>query len=108
MASINCLNELLTPLLRNIHLHLFLFLMFVGDPSQLRPLKTIGKNTVTTETLFDLSISKSMQHFTIQGQFRTSNSYTTFLGNYLSKFNVINKLHHLHMFPSFAKVSQGF
>ena len=107
MASINCLNELLTSLLRNIHLHLVLFLMFVGDPSQLRPLKTIGKNTVTTET-FDLSISKSMQHFTIKGQFRASNSYTTFLGTYLSKFNVINKLHHLHMFPSFAKVSQGF
>ena len=73
MASINCLNELLTSLLRNIHLHLVLFLMFVGDPSQLRPLKTIGKNTVTTETLFDLSISKSMQHFTIQGQLRASN-----------------------------------
>ena len=105
MASINCLNELLTSLLRNIHLHLFLFLMFVGDPSQLRPLKTIGKNTVTTATLFDLSISKSMQHFTIKGQFRASNSYTTFLGTYLSILNIINKIHNLHMFPNFAKVS---
>ena len=76
----NCLNELLTSLFLNICLRLFLFLMFIGDPSQLRPVKTIGKHTVTTETLFDLSMLKSMQHFTIKGQFRASNSHETFLG----------------------------
>ena len=76
----NCLNELLTSLFQNIYFQLFLFLMFIGDPSQLRPLKTIGKHTVTTETLFDLPMSKYMQRFTIKGQFRTSNSYEKFLG----------------------------
>ena len=61
--------------------------ILAGDPSQLRPLKTIGKKTVITESLFDLPISQSMKGFTIKGQFRASNFYEWFLGNYLYYFH---------------------
>ena len=59
-----------------------LFLTVIGNCSQLRPLKTIGNKTVTTETLFDLSISSLLKCFTKKGQFRASKSYEIFLGNY--------------------------
>ena len=73
----------------NICMYLYIspFSIVVGDQSQLRPLKTIGKKTVITESLFDLAISQSMKTFTIKGQFRASNSYERFLGNYLYDFH---------------------
>ena len=73
----------------NICMYLYIspFWILVGDQSQLRPLKTIGRKTVITESLFDLAISQSMKTFTIKGQFRASNSYERFLGNYLYDFH---------------------
>ena len=70
-----------------IYLNISPFWILVGDQSQLRPLKTIGKKTVITKSLFDLAISQSMKPFTIKGQFRASNSYEAFLGNYLYDFH---------------------
>ena len=67
----------------SIYLCISLFWILSGDPSQLRPLKTIGTKTIITESLFDLGISRSMKTFTIKGQFRASNFYERFLGNYL-------------------------
>ena len=70
-----------------IYLYISPFCILVGDKSQLRPLKTIGNKTVIAKSLFDLAISQSMKTFTIKGQFRASNSYETFLGNYLYDFH---------------------
>ena len=70
-----------------IYLYISPSWILIGDQSQLRPLKTIGKKTIITESLFDLPISQSMKPFTIKGQFRASNSYERFLGNYLYDFH---------------------
>ena len=64
------------------YLDISLISILSGDPSQLRPLKTIGTKTVMTESLFDLPMSRFMKTFTIKGQFRASSSYERFLGNY--------------------------
>lgn len=61
-----------------------LFFILVGDRSQLKPFKRISNKSIITDTIFDLDISKSMKLFVIHGQFRGSNSYQTFLGNYRS------------------------
>ena len=52
----------------------------------MKPFKRIGNKSIITDTIFDLQISKSMKSFVIHGHFRASNSYWTFLGNFLSLF----------------------
>ena len=53
----------------------------------MKPLKKLSNRTITTETLFDVDVSKSMKLFTKFGQYRASSIYQHFLGRF--HFNYI-------------------
>ena len=78
----------------------------IGDGSQLRPLKNIGNKTITTDALFDISVSSSMQRFTTKGQFRASKLYKRFSDNYLIYFHIRTKVSYCHAKPTLEHCSQ--
>lgn len=78
----------------------------IGDGSQLRPLKNIGNKTITTDALFDISVSSSMQRFTTKWQFRALKLYKRFSDNYLIYFHIRTKVSYCHAKPTLEYCSQ--
>ena len=69
-------------------------------------LKNIGNRTVTTDALFDISVSSSVQRFTTKGQFRASKLYKKISDNYLIYFHIRTKASYCHAKPTLEYCSQ--
>lgn len=55
----------------------------LGDPFQLRPLLTMEGKITEGESIFQLTMMKSLKHFTIKSQLRCDTQYLQFLGKSL-------------------------
>ena len=55
--------------------------LFIGDNGQLQPFTIRARKMQLMPSIFDLAISTPMKRFTIHGQYRSNNTYLTFLGN---------------------------